>query len=120
MASDVGIMSYLEAGIRQEGLRQSAIANNIANMSTPGYRRVDVKFNEVLAQKMADGTEISTEDMESEIIEPRTTALNEQGNDVSIDSEVGDLVKNSTNHKIYMRLLSKKYQQLSTAMDLAK
>lgn len=120
MGKEVGIVGYLEAGIKQETLRQSAIANNVANMNTPGYRRVDVKFNEVLAEKIAQGKDITDEDAQAELFEPRTTAMNEQGNDVSLDSEVGELVKNSLSHKVYMRLLAKKYQQVSLAIDTGR
>jgi len=43
------IIDFLEAGIRTESLRQKAIASNIANLETPGYRRLGVKFEELLA-----------------------------------------------------------------------
>jgi len=45
-----GITDLLEAGIKAEGLRQKAIAGNMANLETPGYRRIDVKFEELLAK----------------------------------------------------------------------
>ena len=38
MANDMNMISYLEAGLRSEAMRQSAIAGNMANMETPGYQ----------------------------------------------------------------------------------
>ena len=45
------IVDVVEAGIKAESLRQKTIANNVANLQTPGYRRVDVKFKELDALK---------------------------------------------------------------------
>jgi flagellar basal-body rod protein FlgB len=50
MSKTSGIVAFLEAGIRAENLRQKAIANNVANLHTPGYRRIAVKFEELLAK----------------------------------------------------------------------
>jgi flagellar basal-body rod protein FlgB len=120
MANDMNIISYLEAGIKTEAMRQSAIANNVANMNTPGYRRVDIKFNEVLAQKIAAGEALKADEAEPELFEPRKTALSPDGSDVTLDTEVGELVKNSIHHKMYTRLLAKKYQQYDMAMNFTR
>jgi flagellar basal-body rod protein FlgB len=47
---DLNILNYLEAGVRAEGARQKAIASNIANINTPGYRRLNIRFEEVLGR----------------------------------------------------------------------
>jgi flagellar basal-body rod protein FlgB len=120
MANDLSVISYLEAGIKSEAVRQSAIASNIANMETPGYRRVDVKFNNVLAQKIASGEALEGDEASPEIFTPQKTPVGPDGNDVIFDSEVGELVKNSIRHKTYMRLLAKKYQQYDMAMNLSR
>ncbi len=44
MSKTNNIVDILEAGIRAESLRQKAIANNVANLQTPEYRRVDDKY----------------------------------------------------------------------------
>jgi flagellar basal-body rod protein FlgB len=120
VASDIGITGYLEAGIKTESLRQSAISNNIANMNTPGYRKVDVKFNELLAEKISEGRELSTEDATPELFEPQTSPINEQGSDVLLETEVGEMVKNSIRHKTYMRLLAQRYRQIDMATNLTR
>ena len=45
-------MDILEAGIQAENLRNKAIANNVANLETPGYRKLDIKFEELLAKAL--------------------------------------------------------------------
>jgi len=44
--------------------------------------------------------------------------LNEFDNDISLDNEVGAMLKNTLKHKTYMLLLKKKYQQMDSAMKL--
>ena len=114
MADDLSIMNYLEAGIKAEGVRQIAIANNIANMKTPGYRRIDIKFEEILAKAIESGQK-DVSGLKPVIYRPKTTAVNDEGNDVAMDMEIGELVKNSLMHKTYMLLLRKKYRQIEMA-----
>jgi flagellar basal-body rod protein FlgB len=120
MANDLNIINYLEAGIRNESMRQSAIAGNIANLETPGYRRIDIKFNDVLAQKIAGDETLTADDVAPELFVPQKTPLAPNGNDVSFDSELGELVKNSIRHKTYTRILAKQYQQYDMAMNLQR
>ncbi len=42
----------LERAMEGAGLRQQALAANIANVNTPGYQRQDVDFHSVLAGAM--------------------------------------------------------------------
>lgn len=44
------VTDLLQSGLKAEMLRQKAIAGNVANMETPNYRRVDVRFEELLAK----------------------------------------------------------------------
>ncbi|MDO8303408.1 MAG: flagellar basal body rod protein FlgB [Sedimentisphaerales bacterium] len=120
MANDMSVISYLESGIKTEATRQAAIASNIANMNTPGYRRVDVKFNEVLAQKIESGAVLDADEAQPELFQPRKTAVSSDGNDVAFDTEIGEMVKNSIRHKTYTRLLAKKYQQYDIAMNFSR
>ena len=111
-------MDFLETGIRAENLRQRAIANNIANLETPGYRRIDVKFQGLLAKALASSGEIDLREVLPEIFQPKQTPVKSNGNDVNLETEVGQMVKNTLRHKAYIRLLSKKYRQIELAMDV--
>ena len=112
------IFDIIEAGMRGEGLRQKAIANNVANLQTPGYRRVDVKFKELLAKAMDSDGKIDLSEIEAQIYQPKTTAVKSNGNDVSLEVEIGDMVKNTLRHKAYIRILQKKYQQIDLAINV--
>ena len=102
---NANIVNVLEAGLRGSLLRQKVIANNIANLNTPGYRRQDVRFEETLAK------------VEGELFRPMNTPVDRKGNDVNVDVEVGELMKSVTRHKAYLRLLNKVYKQMEMAMQ---
>lgn len=116
MSRTDNIVDLINAGIRAENLRQKAIADNFANLETPGYRRVDVKFEELLAACSGKSGSDQVGDAEPELYEPRQTPLNAKGNDLSLEAEVGHLIKNSLRHKAYIRLLSRKYAQIEMAI----
>jgi len=116
MSNINNIIDIVNAGIRAETLRNKTIANNVANLETPGYRRNDVKFKELLEKAMGPDGEVEMEDLELEIFQPQTTAVNAQGNDVVLEVEVGEMVKNTLRHKAYTRFLQKKYQQIEAAI----
>ncbi len=118
MSSTNSVTDLLNAGIRAENLRQKTIANNIANLETPNYRRIDVKFEELLAKSLDSTGSVDLSEIEPVIYQPEQTPVKSNGNDVNLESEVGKMVKNSLRHTAYIRLLSKKYKQIELAMDV--
>jgi flagellar basal-body rod protein FlgB len=117
MPSSGNVMSLLEAGIRAEELRQRAIASNMANIETPGYRRVDVRFEKNLAKAIKSPGPIDLDAIEPELYEPDEPSLRANGNNVTMEAEVGEMVKNSLRHSTYIRLLRKKYSQIEAAIS---
>jgi len=117
MSGAQNIVDLINAGIKAENLRQKAIASNFANVETPRYRRVDVRFKELLAACTGSSDVGEISNAEPEIYEPRETLLDANGNDLSLEAEVGHLVKNTLRHKTYVRLLGRKYAQMELAMN---
>lgn len=116
MADRNSIISYLETGLKASGVRGKTIANNLANIDTPGYRRLAVKFEKQLAEALQSGGKVDLDRIEAEVFRPMNTPVEGNGNDVSIDMEVGEMVKNSARYKTYMRVMTKMYRQMETAM----
>jgi len=110
-------ISLLEAGIRAEELRQRAIASNMANIETPGYHRVDVRFEQSLAKALSSPGEIDADALEAEIYQPDDTPLRSNGNNVNMEAEIGNLVNNSLRYTTYIRLLRKKFSQIESAIS---
>jgi flagellar basal-body rod protein FlgB len=115
MINDSTVIKLLETATKAEGLRQQAIASNVANMNTYGYRRIDVNFEKVLKEAIKKDANIDPDKLEYEFFQTQNTPINEFGNDVSLDTEVGEMTENTLKHRTYMLLLKKKYLQ----MDLA-
>ncbi|MHC4075683.1 MAG: flagellar basal body rod protein FlgB [Planctomycetota bacterium] len=118
MSKVTNIVDIIEAGIKAESLRQKAIANNVANLETPEYRRVDVEFKELLAKALDSPGSIDLSEIEAQIYQPQNTTVKSNGNDVNLDVEVGEMVKNNLRYKAYVRLLQKKYQQIELAINV--
>ncbi len=118
--SKTGIVELLESGIKAETMRQKAISNNVANLQTPGYRRLGVKFEQFLAKAIetGDADKIDLEAIKAEFYQPKNTAVNALNNDVNLETEIGDMVKNSIRHKAFIRLLAKKYAQIDEAINI--
>ena len=91
MDNNVDITKMLQAGMRASKLKSVAVANNIANLGSPGYRRKDVRFQELLAKAVDSTGSMRIEDIQGELFEPRSTAVSSNGNDVDLDVEVGEV-----------------------------
>ncbi|ROQ37339.1 flagellar basal-body rod protein FlgB [Frondihabitans sp. PhB188] len=72
----------LESALDGLSLRQKAIANNIANINTPGYTAERVSFEDALAASVKAGSGSTTATM-ARSLEP----TNEDGNNVNLDTE---------------------------------
>lgn len=118
MAGINNIIDILDAGIRTESLRQKVIAGNVANLETPGYRRSEVAFEDLLAKALDANGQVDLNELEPEIFRPENTPVKANGNDVNLEAEVGQMVKNTLRHKTYIRLLQKKYNQIELATNI--
>ena len=116
MANGNNVIELLSAGLKATDLRSKVIANNIANLGVPGYRRMDVKFESLLGEAIDSASAKPVDQIRPEIFEPRTTPIGANGNDVSLESEIGELIKNSGRYKTYLRLIGKLYRQMEAAI----
>lgn len=98
------IVLELEAGLDWAAKRQQAIANNIANVDTPGYKRQDVTFPETLAQ--VQNTKLKLRRTNAGHMSPlateafftikhQGTSLRNDSNNVDMEAETAELAKNT-------------------------
>ncbi len=116
MVEQAQMVDMLTAGMRGVSARQKAIADNIANVQTPGYRRKTVQFEQALARAIERGEAPAS--LQAKIATPNVTPVDETGNNVDIEMEVGELIKNSSTYKTYLRMLKKVYRQMEMAMTI--
>jgi flagellar basal-body rod protein FlgB len=110
-------VDYLRAGLRATGLRQSIIANNIANQSTPGFRRGEVRFETLLADAARGDASADPGSMAPEVVRGQAAGADDRTNNVDLEVEVGSLIKNSTVQKAYLRLMTKLMKQMELAIQ---
>ena len=110
--------------------RQTLIASNLANLDTPGYRTRDFSFEKAMKSALSGQISpislVTTNPMHMQggstgSLPPTTDALQpnaerNDGNDVSLDLEVADLLKNTTAYKTYLRMMAKVYNQMNLAI----
>lgn len=119
MVNKPSIVDILEAGLKVNSVRHRVVANNLANVNTPGFRRTQVDFEQALADALDSPIGVEKDDlaaMEPELYKPYDTPVDSRGNDVDLDTEVGELVKTVGRQKAYLKMLRKQYDQLETAM----
>lgn len=101
-------------------LRQEAIAANIANAETPGYRRVDVSadFAEQLRARIASGELASSADtLRPTLVEdPHARTVRPDGNSVDIETELLAMNRNSVEYEFLAEVVSKNIKQLKMAI----
>jgi flagellar basal-body rod protein FlgB len=122
----------LEQTLKAYSLRQNAIASNIANVNTPGYNRVEVKFEEKLSDALSDhkldttitnekhmtrqSKDIST--IEPEVVEVQTKNGDKPSgmNNVNIDQEMVLLAQNQIQYRMASRLIARVFRGLQSAI----
>jgi len=101
-------------------VRQRAISNNIANVNTPNYRRMDVEFEEQLAKELnslKNSNGNSTITAKPEMVLTQGLTSRADGNNVDIDQEIGHLNKNAMLQQTYIQLLSTYLDQMRLAIQ---
>ncbi len=102
-------------------LRQEAIASNMANVETPGYRRVDVApdFERQLRNElMAGGASRSSEALRPSLAEDASArTLRPDGNNVEIESELVAMNRNAMEYDYLSEIVSQNLKQLKLAIS---
>ncbi|HMM47993.1 MAG TPA: flagellar basal body rod protein FlgB [Miltoncostaeaceae bacterium] len=116
----------LTSALRGYEARNQAIANNLANAETPGYRRLTVSFEQTLADaaRAAHSTRPGTRaDAASQVedVLPATAAdptggMRVDGSNVDPDAEMAALAQNQLAHQTVTSLLHKHFAQIRTAI----
>ncbi len=113
--------SYLAAKktLDAVAVRQEAIANNIANLETPGYKRVDLSptFRAELDRACASGDGKQIAALKPSLsVDPTAVANSLDGNTVSLENEMMQLNQNTMTHTLETQMLSSMLMRLKMAI----
>lgn len=89
-------------------LRHRVIAQNVANVNTPGYRRLEVTFGGELARASGTaGPKVVYADAPARV----------DGNTVDIDREMNDLTKNALLYQAAAQIVTSRIASLRSAVS---
>lgn len=126
-----GNFGLLEKSLAAASVRQRVSANNIANANTPGFKKSDVIFEDLLQRALAGGpslrqvrtheyhfskTDVTAEQVQPQIVTSNATAMRNDGNNVDIEAEMANIAKNSLYYNAIAQRLSGYFSSLKTVI----
>ena len=132
MIGDSLTTSLLQRALDGTWKRESAIANNIANHETPGYKAVKVSFEDALDREVR---KLKNDDVSSGGIEKRlgelrkseisaysdtTTSERADGNNVNLDQENIDMSRTQIQYQYLTREMTDLFARLRYAISEGK
>ncbi|MNW23621.1 Flagellar basal body rod protein FlgB [compost metagenome] len=122
----------LEAGLQAANVRQRVLANNIANVDTPYFKRAEVQFESVLSEqvegempqlvgRVTDRRHFRIGPVnfvpESVVtIDPYST-MNNNFNNVDVDREMSLMAENQLRYNAYIQQVNDRIKMVRTAIE---
>ncbi len=101
-------------------MRQEAIASNISNVETPGYRRMDISADfatELKARVTAGARGEAISSLKPRMAEDQfARSVRPDGNSVEMEQELLEMNKNTVEYEYLTELVSRNIRQLKTAI----
>ncbi len=113
---DNSVLSVLEKGLKASSLRQKVLADNVANVDTPGFKRSDVDFQLALNDALGSALSLKTTvpkhitrvgaENQSIVQTDRSTSFRNDSNNVDIDREMANVAENGLYYNALTRTIS--------------
>ena len=112
---------YLAAKMNLDAavVRQDAIASNLSNLETPGYKRVDLDptFQKELERASASGDPQSMAGLKPTLaVDTTAAAVSPDGNTVNLEKELMQMNQNALTHSYETELISNQLARLRLAI----
>lgn len=126
------IINLIGTGMDGALIRHNYISNNIANVDTPNYKRKDHNFIEVLQKNTASNTQLSlrktnpkhiqagltsTSGTAKDLLLNSRTSYRNDGNNVDIDVEMGEQVKNALYYNTLTKQINDRFSILKNVIS---
>jgi flagellar basal-body rod protein FlgB len=106
------ITSVLHSALDGLALRQRVIADNIANVDTPGFRATSVDFESSLQAAISDGSIVDGR-VTAQML-PTDTPVGENGNNVDLRKETLSAMQSQFQYQMVSRAVSDHFELLKT------
>jgi len=119
-----GSAPVLEQMLRFTAARHRLIAENVVNISTPGYRQKDLsleRFQKMLADRAEQARSLAPgatrfDDIVGQSGDPHRGVLFHDGQNRSMEQLMSDQAKNALMHNLAIELLRRQFQTIETAL----
>lgn len=111
MVGDV-TTAVIHAALRGLAQRQRVIADNVANIDTPGFLAGKVDFESHLQDALATGNDAAATPTTTRSLAPTRT----DGNNVNLDEETVDAVKTNLQYQTMVEAMNAKFRLMRTAI----
>ena len=105
-------VATVHTALRGISQRQRVIANNIANVETPGFIAQRVSFEESLRAAVRSGAPEAS----SVAVSPTEAPANVNGNNVQLDDETMALVDSGLHYQLMVEAMNAKFNLLRTSI----
>lgn len=131
-------MTIAKGLINTYAIRGEIIADNIANVSTPNFKRSDVTFEYEMARalnsernasdmkaKMTDSRHIpfdipkNYEDVKTRIVVDYDSSYRNDKNNVDIDKEMTEEAKNTMRYQLFTQIVNAQYRQIRKVIGVS-
>ena len=125
-----GIYNYvnvLDKAADAETLRNELLTNNIANVSTPNYKRKDLDFESVLQAELGGEKDLSTavknankslETLDAQVYTDNASlSYRLDGNNVDINTEEARLAENQIKYQALVDLMNQEFARYNTVLS---
>jgi flagellar basal-body rod protein FlgB len=134
------MMDLVQRSLDAAALSHRVIADNLANVDTPGFKRSEVVFSEKLKQAfearagepqqlaaartdpghLAFSSAPSVGEVEPEVLTDKSSSLRNDGNNVDIDREMSLLAQNTVWYSTLAQITQQQFSSLRSAITEGK
>ena len=130
MINSYATVDFLKKALNGNMKRHEAISNNIANVNTPGYKKITVEFENILNAELDEKhvqlnrTEKNHIDNQNELGDNYISITRDEGystrrdeNNVNIDLENAKLAKNTIIYNALLKQVSNEFNRMKTVIS---
>lgn len=108
------VAAALSTALDGLSLRQRVVADNVANIDTPGYTAATLDFESSLRSALADGT--LDEQGVAPVVGASTAPAGPNGNNVDLATETMTAMQSSFQYQLLTRAVADRYSLVTTAI----
>jgi flagellar basal-body rod protein FlgB len=106
-------LGFLSQVLDALSMRHRVLAQNVANVNTPGYRRLDVSFEETLGKQFGGS---KSAEPAIQVTEASDGPERADGNNVDIDKEMARVTNNSLLYNVFAQVLAGEISTMRSAI----